>query len=104
MTPEVALLCSRYAGELQEKLIKRYVDYHRPTWWLAWNTELAWRNESPFSLPTMSGEIFAAKAMILREPADQLRSYLDIPWCKGDLYYIQKLVWCIEAEERAPQR
>jgi hypothetical protein len=65
--------------------------------------ELAWRNENPFSLPTMSVEIFAAKAMILREPVERLRSYLDIPWCKADLFYIQKLVWCIEAAESSPQ-
>lgn len=98
LTPEVARLCSKYAGDLQRQLIERYVDYHRPTWWLAWNVELAWRNECPFSLPTMSLEIFAAKAMILGEPAERLCQYLDIPWCKADLYYIQKLVWCIEAE------
>ncbi len=100
LTPEVARLCSKYAGDLQRPLIERYVDYHRPTWWLAWNVELAWRNECPFSLPTMSLEIFAAKAMVLGEPGERLRQYLDIPWCKADLYYIQKLVWCIEAETR----
>ena len=74
-----------------------YVDYHRPTWHLAWNVETMWRNECPFAFPTMSAEVFAAKALILHEPAEELISYLDVPWCKADLFYIQKLVFCIEA-------
>lgn len=98
LTPEVGRLCATYAGKAQRELMDLYVDYHRPTWWLAWNVELAWRNESPFSLPTMSAEIFAAKALILREPAEKLRRYLDIPWCKADLFYIRKLVHCLEAD------
>ncbi len=98
LTPEVARLCGTYSGKAQRELVDVYVDYHRPTWWLAWNVELAWRNECPFSLPTMSVEIFAAKALVLHEPADRLRSYLDIPWCKADLFYIRKLVHCLEAE------
>ncbi len=45
----------------------------------------------------MSAEIFSAKALILHEPLEKLTSFLDIPWCKADLFYIQKLVFCIEA-------
>jgi hypothetical protein len=45
----------------------------------------------------MSAEIFAARALILGESGDKLESFLDIPWCKADLFYIQKLVFCIEA-------
>lgn len=97
LTPEIARLLSEYAGAIQAKLMDRYVDYHRPTWWLAWNVELAWRNESPFSLPSMAAEIFAAKALILREGPEQLAGWLDIPWCSADLFYIQKLVWTLEA-------
>jgi len=73
-----------------------YVDYHRPTWWLAWNVEMMVRNESPFALPTMSAEIFDARAMILREPPEQLARYLDLPWCRADLFYLQKLIACLD--------
>ena len=45
----------------------------------------------------VTAEIFAAKALILYEPAEKLISYLDIPWDKADLFYIQKLIFCIEA-------
>jgi hypothetical protein len=56
-----------------------------------------WRNECPFAFPTMAAEVFAARALILREPAEKLTRFLDIPWCKADLFYIQKLLFIIEA-------
>ena len=91
-------LCAEQARPIQHRLIECYVDYHRPTWWLAWNVETMMRNESAMQLPTVAHEVFTAKAMILSEPADRLRSYLDIPWCKADLFYIQKLVGCLAAK------
>ncbi len=97
LTPEVGRLIATHAGDVHRQLMNVYVDYHRPTWWLAWNVELMVRNESPMSLPTMSAEIFAARAMILREPAEKLEGYLDLPWCEADLFHIQKLVMCLEA-------
>jgi hypothetical protein len=97
LTPEVGRLCASYAAQTQKHLSDIYVDYHRPTWHLAWNVETMWRNECPFVFPTMSAEVFAARALILREPAEKLTCFLDIPWCKADLFYIQKLVFCIEA-------
>jgi hypothetical protein len=91
LTPDVARLLREHAGDIHQRLVDVYVDHHRPAWWLAWGPELAWRNETPFSFPTMAAEIFAAKALIRREPAERLAQYVDLPWCKADLYYIQKL-------------
>lgn len=97
LTPEVARLLARHAGPIHRDLMAVYVDYHRPTWWLAWNVELMVRNETPLALPTMSAEVFSARAMVLGEPPEKLRGYLDLPWCKADLFYIQKQVMCLEA-------
>jgi hypothetical protein len=97
LTPEVGRILAHYAGPIHKHLMDVYVDYHRPTWSLAWGVETMWRNESPFALPTMSAEIFAARAWILAEPAARLACFVDIPWCRADLFYIQKLVLCIEA-------
>ena len=97
LSPEVGRLCRKYAGNAQRSLMDTYVDAHRPTWWLAWNVDLMWRNEAPFSFPTMSAEIFAARALILNEPAERLKTFLDLPWCKADLFHTQKLVHCLEA-------
>jgi len=97
LTPEIGRFCAVYAGCIHKHLMDVYVDYHRPTWYLAWGVETMWRNECPFAFPTMSAEIFAAKALILNEPAARLKSYIDIPWCKADLFYTQKIILCIEA-------
>ncbi len=98
LTPEIGRFLAHYAGQTHKQFMEVYVDYHRPTWYLAWGVETLWRNESPFAFPTMPTEIFAARAWILDEPAGKLRSFLDIPWCKADLFYIQKLVLCMEAK------
>lgn len=97
LTPEVGRLLQTYAEATHRQLMDVCVDYHRPTWWLAWNVELMLRNESPCSLPTMSAEIFDARALILREPQQQLTGFLDLPWCRADLFYMEKLVACLEA-------
>jgi outer membrane protein assembly factor BamB len=97
LTPDVARLLREHAGDIHRRLADVYVDHHRPAWWLAWGPELMWRNETPFSFPTMSAEIFAAKALILREPAEKLTQYIDQPWCKADEYYIQKLALALAA-------
>ncbi len=98
LTPEIGRLCSEYTKKTHQDLMDVYVDYHRPTWYLAWNVETMWRNECPFSFPTVAAEVFTARALILREPAEELARYIDIPWCKADLFYIQKLVYTIEAK------
>jgi hypothetical protein len=97
LTPEIGRLCENYAAKTHKHLMDVYIDYHRPTWYLAWGVETMWRNECPFAFPTLSAEVFAARALILHESAERLTCFLDIPWCKADLFYIQKLVFCIEA-------
>jgi len=97
LTPEVGHFLAHYAGSTHRRLMDVYVDYHRPSWYLAWGVETLWRNESPFAFPTMPAEIFSARAWILGEPAEKLASFLDIPWCKADLFYLQRLVLCLEA-------
>jgi hypothetical protein len=93
------LLLERALG-VHRRLIEVYVDHHRPAWWLAWSPEFMWRNETPFSFPTMSAEIFAARALILREPPEQLSGYLDLPWCKADEFYMQKLALTAQSANR----
>jgi hypothetical protein len=100
LTPEIGRFLAHYAGSTHEHLMNVYVDYHRPTWHLAWGVETMWRNESPFAFPTMAAEIFAARAWVLNESAEELQRFLDIPWCRADLFYIQKLVSCLEAQGR----
>jgi hypothetical protein len=97
LSPEVGRLLSTFAGDIQKDLMTTYVDYHRPTWYLAWNVETLWRNESPFDLPTSSMEIFSARAWILDEKFGSLVRYADTPWCHADLFYLRKLAIACES-------
>lgn len=95
LTPEVGALLATHAASIQQGLWDTYVDYHRPAWWVAWNVELLWRNEVPFALPTTAYEIFSACALILGKDGAHLQRYLDIPWCRADLFAIRKLAFCV---------
>jgi hypothetical protein len=100
LTPDLAAALRPFTREIHQHLMDVYITHHRPAWHVAWNVESLWRNESPFSFPDMSADIFAAKALILEEPADHLTTVVDIPWCKGDEYYIQKLaLLCIRVAD-----
>lgn len=91
LTPEVARLIRMLESSPERHLAAVYADYHRPGWWIAWNVEQLMRNETPFQLPTTPMEIFAAKALLATPPAEQLQRFFDIPWCRADEFYIQKL-------------
>jgi hypothetical protein len=100
LSPDLGRILRTFAEPIHRHLMANYVDHHRPAWYVAWNVELLWRNEAPFSFPDMSADIFAARALVLKEPADQLARYLDIPWCRADEYYVQKLaLLCARASE-----
>lgn len=102
LTPEVGRFLATYAGPTHRHLMDVYVDYHRPTWFLAWGVESMWRNESAFALPTMANEIFTARVWVLAEPPEKLARFIDLPWCKADLFHIRKLVLCMEIRDAIP--
>jgi hypothetical protein len=54
--------------------------------------------EDAYFSPLMNWPVFQAKALIFREPAASLAKYVDIPYGRGDLYYLQNLVAALEAE------
>ena len=91
LNPDLAKILRRHCEPIHRRLMDVYVDHHRPAWHVAWNVELLWRNETPFSFPDMSRDIFAARGLILGEEADRLGRYVDIRWCRGDEFYVQKL-------------
>jgi hypothetical protein len=97
LTPEVGTLISRYALKTEQNLVYAYVDYQRPGWWIAWNVEQMMRNEAPYQLPSTALDIFSARSLILNEPAQRLESFLDLPWCKADEFYIQKIALALSA-------
>lgn len=102
LTPDLARLVSAYAKPINARLMAEYVDYQRPGWWLAWNVEQLMRNEVPFQLPSTPLEIFAGRALLLQASGEELASYLDLPWCRADEYYLQKLALTLRAGVTKP--
>lgn len=95
LTPEIGHALRDYAWEdmqLQDTFIETVV----PAQYLSWSLAVG-RNEQFTSSPTQALEVYLAKALIMQEDSETLRQYVNIPWCRGDLYYIEKLVLAIRA-------
>jgi len=96
LTPEIAAALQDYAAtDLSDQA--EYLRVVRPAWYVAWGPQ-NFEGEVSTNFPQHAIDIFAAQAMMLGASPDQLRLYLDRPWCRGDLYYVQKLVYAIRAQ------
>ena len=98
LTPEVAAALREHTDGLAAarlELIRR----RRPAWWLAFGPRLI-GGENYTSPPDMSRAMFACSAMIDCLPADTLLDWTDVPWCQGDLYFIEKCAIALCADQR----
>jgi len=96
LTPEIGKALKDY--KWQDMVLQdEYINVTRPGWFIAWG-ERFFGGEIYSHLPDFhTTPVFKAKFMIMQESPENLRLYIDTPWCKGDLYYIQKLVYTINA-------
>jgi len=96
LVPEIgALLAAHAREELTRNVRDMMIDL--PVWYQAFSERLI-GGENYTSPPVLARGLFAAAAYGLNAPAAELARYLDQPWCKADLYYIEKLT----ATMRAP--
>jgi uncharacterized repeat protein (TIGR01451 family) len=96
MVPELGRVLKDYA--IADALIyARKVEASLPTWYRAFS-EATLGAEHNLSHPVDSFQVFMAEALIGNAGADNLATYLDIPWLEtGDLFYMQKLAETIKA-------
>lgn len=87
LTAELGRLLRASTPEVQAALVARYVDFLRPSWPLAWGILTEYGHENCTTMPQHVMSHFQAKAWL----AGSASLPVDIPWCRGDLYYIQKL-------------
>lgn len=102
LTPSLAALVGDHAGEQADALYQRYIAHHRPVWYIAWPPLMYEYWERSIDHPTQAWATFAARAMLFGDNAETLAGYLDIPWCKADLYYIHKLAMIADAAGKLP--
>jgi hypothetical protein len=89
LTPEVAHLLADHA---REPMARNLADLNRqlPVWYQAWSERLL-GGENYVSPPHLARGIFMAMADAAGAQPGELAKYLDQPWCRADLYYIEKL-------------
>jgi len=90
LTPAIAHVLRDYAWD-DILLQNDFVDTIVPAQHLAWSF-IPNRGEIFSNLLPQAREVFLAKSLIMQESPQVLRDYLSYPWCKGDLYYIERLV------------
>jgi hypothetical protein len=73
------------------------IDAILPLWHLAFEERQVHTGENWIDFPDQAAGIFRARAHIALDGRKALEDRLDIPWCPGDLSFIEKLVLAIEA-------
>lgn len=96
LTPEVAdVLRENVSGQVEDA-VAMYAEL-APYWFVSFSAEGFAENAINTLYDGYS--LFAAQAMILERPAEELERYLDAPgFARGDLYYMQRLIWLLEAQ------
>jgi hypothetical protein len=90
LEPEIAAAVRDHALDAGRAYLK-VVDLMMPGWYLAGEERQVHFGENFMDFPDQALSIFRAKAMVGRVGRGKLERYLDVPWCEGDLYYIEKL-------------
>lgn len=96
LQPEIAAAVRDYAPKAAGFYL-RLVDITMPGWYLAWEERQVHFGENFIDYPDQAVSIFRAKALLERVGRKALKRYLDLPWCAGDLFYIEKLVRILES-------
>jgi outer membrane protein assembly factor BamB len=100
LVPEIGQLLADHAGK---QLATNLADLRRelPVWYQAWGERLI-GGENYVSPPGLARGMFLAMAYGLRATPRELARYLDQPWCRADLYYVEKLTAALRAADTPP--
>lgn len=94
---------SRLLADQAPAATRRYMtftDHFLPTRYLTGEERQFHFGENFVDYPDFALAIFQARAYVERAPAEKLAGWIDIPWCPGDLYYIQRLSMTLDAAGR----
>lgn len=94
MTPELGRFLAEKVPEAVA-IVEKAIDTFMPTFYLAFEERPVHYGENFVELPDTVHGIFLCKTFLWRRHS-RLAGYLDIPWVKADLFYIEKLVYVIE--------
>jgi len=89
LTPELAAMLREFAGDALHRNLAG-ITRDLPVWHHAFGERMI-GGENYISPPTLSRGLYMALADAGLMSAPDLLHRLDVPWCRGDLYYIEKL-------------
>ncbi len=88
LAPEAGRAVDRLSDGMGRRRLGAFREM-RNGWYLAFAERLI-GGENYVSPPHMGRALMAGATFIERLPADRLLTFVDIPWCNGDLYFIEK--------------
>jgi hypothetical protein len=95
LTPEVGRALAQWTAGCESGRLQPYRK-KRPGWYMAFGDRLI-GGENYTNPPHFSRALFSGAALIERMPADRLFRWIDVPWCHGDLYFVEKCVYALWA-------
>jgi hypothetical protein len=99
LTPDLRGVLAGTAAPETEAL-RRWADLLLPTCYLALEERNVHYGENFVDLPDSAHGLFLANAFLWKRPARPLARSTDIPWCRADLFHIEKLAHAIEAHAK----
>jgi hypothetical protein len=89
LVPELAAMLRAFCPKELERNV-RALDQQLPLWYQAFAERMA-GGENYTHTPLIARGMFAILADGVQAPAKELQAKLDQPWCRADLYFIEKL-------------
>ena len=97
LSPELGRELAAAAPD-ETEVLRTFFTLLMPTYYLAWGERNVHFGENFVDLPDSVQGIFLAHAYLWGADARTLDKQTDLPWCRGDLFHIERLVLAIEAE------
>ena len=88
LVPEIGEALRRHTEGLAAKRLAEFREA-RNGWFLAFPDRFT-GGENYTTPPHVVRALFAGAALVEHAAPEQLLAWIDVPWCKGDLYFIEK--------------
>jgi hypothetical protein len=103
LTPEIGQAYAENAADAVRQHLS-FIDLTTPGWFIVNNEHQIHFAENYTDGPDLSEAIFALRAYTGNLDPKLLDQWIDVSWCKGDLYHIKKLVLAIESSGKGSSR
>jgi hypothetical protein len=100
MVPEVGEALARFSADCGTRHLKAFRE-ERNGWFLAFGDRFVGGENytNPIHFPR---SLFTGAALIEQSPSQQLFTFIDVPWCKGDFYFIERCTLALWADAGRP--